>query len=206
VDEHDRAIFQERVLRPDVSEEDHRAGRLSPIRSWAEERMSITKIVGLASPAREGRAPGPTEPSSDQGQGRTGLILEISLSAEEGGGLEKRLRFQADGSVEAHFSWNPLEFPEDAVFSTELSVAGEVALSTVPTGDTWRFPVATFSKSERGFDKTVQGESILVRWPATVGTASVQLRLRRNEERAQEDRDPGSSVGRGESGDTSGTG
>jgi hypothetical protein len=38
-----------------------------------------------------------------------------------------------------------------------------------------RHPIETVSKSEKGFDRTVQGESVVVLWPAQLGTASLHL-------------------------------
>ena len=54
---------------------------------------------------------------------------------------------------------------EDAFFSTELSLGGEAEILAAPEAEIWRFPISTFSKSEKGFDETVQGESVTIRWP-----------------------------------------
>lgn len=176
VDADDRAIFLERVLPALVSEKDYRGGRLSPLRNWPQDEMEVRKVVGVAPSASDNTpfsqtgelAPG-TDPSRQE------LVLEVTLSADGPGALQKRLRFQGDGSVEAHFTWNPGDFPSDATFTTELSLGADTDLSTVPVAETWRFPIATFSKSERGFDETVQGEAVLLRWPVTAGSASVKL-------------------------------
>ena len=44
-------------------------------------------------------------------------------------------------------------------------------LEPVPTpeADWWRHPVETLAKSERGLDRTRQGESITLRWPMGCG-------------------------------------
>lgn len=176
VDPEDRAIFQERVLRASASEEDYRAGRLDPLRSWPGEALEVKKVVGVA-PSASGPTPFFPVHRDDPGSeaDRQGLVLEITLAAEGAGGLQKRLRFSADGAVEAHFSWHPGDFPADAVFSTELSLGAQAGLYTVPTADSWRFSVATYSKSERGFDRTVQGDAVLLRWPVAAGNASVKV-------------------------------
>ncbi|MCJ7627077.1 MAG: DUF1926 domain-containing protein, partial [Longimicrobiales bacterium] len=72
-------------------------------------------------------------------------------------------------------SWDPSGFPADAVFTTELSLGAEAAVLAVPDSASWRFPISTFSKSERGFDETVQGESVTIRWPVGTGWGRVRL-------------------------------
>jgi len=179
VDADDRAIFLERVLPASASEKDCRAGHLSPLRNWPREEMEVRKVVGVA-PSASGE---PLFPQADEDTPgahpfQQGLALEITLSAGGPGALEKRLRFQADGSVEAHFRWTPDDFPSDATFTTELSLGADADLSTVPAAETWRFPITTFSKSERGFDETVQGDAVLLRWPVAAGKGSVRLVLK----------------------------
>jgi hypothetical protein len=77
--------------------------------------------------------------------------------------------------VEVLYNWASENFPEDAYFSTELSLGGEAELLAVPEADTWRFPISTFSKSEKGFDETVQGESVTIRWPVKTGWGRVRI-------------------------------
>jgi hypothetical protein len=39
----------------------------------------------------------------------------------------------------------------------------------------WSFPIATVSKSERGLDETVQGQSLTPRWPVALGEARIEV-------------------------------
>jgi Alpha-amylase/4-alpha-glucanotransferase, C-terminal len=76
--------------------------------------------------------------------------------------------------LSVRYAWDP-GVAADEVFSTELSVAGQLAIEA-PGGDIWRHPIETVAKSERGLDRTRQGDSLTVRWPARLGQASLELR------------------------------
>jgi len=78
--------------------------------------------------------------------------------------LEKLLRFRADGTILAEFAWRGEAYPEDCVFTTELSTAGTLEIEA-EGAEIWRYPVETLAKSERGYDRTRQGEAIVVRVP-----------------------------------------
>ncbi|MGD2120563.1 MAG: DUF1926 domain-containing protein [Gemmatimonadota bacterium] len=156
-DREDRALFQERVLPGGLDLEAYRAAAYEPLRSWAEERFTV-------SPENESER-SPTE---------TGWV-EVSLGSGGKGSLEKTIRFFEDGTVEVFFHWDPSGFPEDSFFSTELSLGAEAQVQAVPEAAPWRFPISTFSKSERGFDETVQGESVTIRWPIRTGWGRVRL-------------------------------
>ena len=62
------------------------------------------------------------------------------------------------------------------IFAAELSIAGQLAIDATPSADVWRHPIETVAKSERGLDRTRQGESLTFRWPARLGEASLQVR------------------------------
>ena len=51
-------------------------------------------------------------------------------------------------------------------------------MDTADGADVWRFPISTYSKSERGFDETVQGESVTVRWPVRAGEGWIRLSVK----------------------------
>ena len=44
-----------------------------------------------------------------------------------------------------------------------------------PAADEWRFDIETVAKSERGLDRTRQGENVTLRWPVELGAAGVDL-------------------------------
>ena len=94
--------------------------------------------------------------------------------------VEKRIRFDQAGELTVRYRWDPAAFPPDAFFCPEISVSPEVELDLTPATDVWRFPVATVSRSERGFEETVQGHSYTPRWPIRAGEARLTVRVRRS--------------------------
>jgi alpha-amylase/alpha-mannosidase (GH57 family) len=95
--------------------------------------------------------------------------IEIGLTAP---GIEKRLQFDESGSVFAAFAWTP--GAPASWFTTELSLAASVALESDAAGE-WRYPIETVAKSERGLERTVQGEAVVLGWPAERGRGWVRL-------------------------------
>lgn len=160
VDPDDRAIFLERVLTEAVSETDYQGGDYPAFRSWAREPFRVLDIEHAG------------------GEDTVSPAIEVRMIACGPVALEKCLRFEADGTVEAHLRWDVAPFPPNTFFTTEISLGETAEVTASPEGEIWRFPISTFSKSERGFDETVQGESVLVRWPVSLGGASVRVSLK----------------------------
>jgi 4-alpha-glucanotransferase len=151
VDSEDRALFVERIVARDLSPEQWARGDYRPLVSWARD---------AAEPAVR----------------RRGGALEVTLGLGTGERrLEKVLRFERGGAVEVRYRWNPA-LASDGVFTTELSVFGELTPVATPDPEWWRHPVETVAKSERGLDRTRQGESITLRWPAEIGAGGVKVR------------------------------
>jgi len=96
----------------------------------------------------------------------TAAAVELVLRA---GSLEKRMRFGPSGELTVSYRWDPAAFPPDAFFCTEISVSRKLELDVAPVA------FATVSRSERGFEETVQGYSYTPRWPARAGEARVTL-------------------------------
>jgi hypothetical protein len=80
------------------------------------------------------------------------------------------MSFSHSGAVTVNYRWDAAAFPADAFFCTEISVSKKLALDVAPVA------FATVSRSERGFEETVQGYSYTPRWPARAGEARVTLR------------------------------
>jgi alpha-amylase len=156
-DREDRALFQERVLPGGLGLDAFRRITYEPLHSWAAEELQVRAV-------EEGV-------DADAGSG----WIEVSLGSESDDSFEKSLRFTQEGAVEVFFTWDPARFPEDSFFSTELSLGAEARVQTVPESTPWRFPICTFSKSEKGFDETIQGESLTIRWPIRTGWGRVRL-------------------------------
>jgi len=140
-----RALFVDRVLPGDVTLDAYSGAQYEPLASWAGT---------------------PVEAEVSE----TGGAVEVACRAR---GLEKRLRFQPDGGLSVAYRWDPGAFPRDALFAPELSLAHPLDITCTPPAEAWSFTIATVSKSERGLDETVQGQSLTPRWPVTVGEARI---------------------------------
>ncbi|HEV8263592.1 MAG TPA: alpha-amylase/4-alpha-glucanotransferase domain-containing protein, partial [Gemmatimonadales bacterium] len=147
VDPADRALFVDRVLPGHVTLDGYRGGDFDTVASWARAPFQASLE---ASP----------------------LVVQVVLRA---GSFEKRVRFSPSGDLTVSYRWDPAAFPSDAFFCPEISVSREVQLDIAPAADVWSFPCATVSRSERGFEETVQGHSYTPRWPARSGEARVTL-------------------------------
>jgi hypothetical protein len=89
--------------------------------------------------------------------------------------LGKTIRFTRDGRISVAYRWDAgLGAPEDW-FASELSLFRRLELRCEPEADLWVHPVETVAKSERGLDRTLQAESVTVRWPLAVGAARVEV-------------------------------
>ncbi len=148
VDAEPRAILVDRLLRDDVTHAHYSNGAYTPIKSWAVVPMTAAVKI-----------------SAD--------TAVITLRAND---LEKRLTFDAAGCLAAAYSWNTDEFSKNALFAPELSLARDVTLRVPNVSETWRHPITTVARSERGFEETVQGVSLTPRWPAGLGGAVLELR------------------------------
>jgi alpha-amylase len=145
----DRAIFVERVLSGTVTAADYAAGVYETVASAA--RMAMTHAV---------------EVNDDH--------VDVTLRSPDAR-LEKRLTFWSDGRVRAMFAWSPSLFSDTDWFTTEVSLDRERPLQPSSGSETWSFPIETVAKSERGFDRTLQGVSYLVRWPARSGSGQLDI-------------------------------
>jgi 4-alpha-glucanotransferase len=151
LDTDDRALFVERILPRSLELEEYSRADYGPVLSWARARFDYAV------------------------QRRRGA-LEIACATGEGRErLAKLIRFGSDGEVTVRYAWDPGAAADD-LFTTEISHAGLLEPATTPAAETWRFPIETVAKSERGLDRTRQGDSLTLRWPARLGEAAVVLR------------------------------
>jgi alpha-amylase len=147
VDPEDRALLLERILPGSLTLEHYALGDYSPVRSWA----STTGRFNL-------------KQSPD--------AVEISWN---NAGLTKSLRFSPDGALAVNFNWDRSLGGEGDWFTTELSLFAPLEWRTDPAAEIWTFAIETVAKSERGLDRTRQGESVTFRWPVHSGGALVEL-------------------------------
>jgi hypothetical protein len=154
LDADDRALFVDRVLSKTLDLDQYSSGDYWPVRSWAQApcRFAI-------------------ERSAD------GIEIVGSFPGADGetDALVKRLRFTADGGLRVSYRWDPSVGHADDLFAPELSLFAPLELRLEPVGDIWTFAIETVAKSERGLDRTRQGESVTLRWPVHLGEASVEV-------------------------------
>ena len=158
VDADDRALFVDRVLPGPLPLGAYSRGEYEPHVSWA--RCAFAAEVQHSEDAVEIVC----RPVEKNGAGAQGLI-------------EKRLRFVPTGALTVTYRWDPAVFPPGALFAPEISFSHPLELRYTPAADVWSFPIATVSKSERGLDETVQGQSVTPRWSVGLGEARVELIL-----------------------------
>ena len=146
VDRETRAILQERLWAAGVTPGALERGEVVPIRSWTAE------------PAEwEVRETG------------DGLLVELRLA-----GLTKRLAIGAGGVLDVALRWDrDPGWPADAWLATELSLFRPLGLEA-PGAVVWRHPIETVAKSEKGLDRTLQGEAVTLAWPAALGEGGVR--------------------------------
>jgi alpha-amylase/alpha-mannosidase (GH57 family) len=160
LDADDRALLLERVLSGSLPLPQYAAGDYRPVQSWA--RAPFHYAI----------------------QRRRGA-LEIACATGEGHQrLAKLIRFDSGGEISLRYAWDPGGWAPDDVFTTELSLAGPLEAVSEPEAETWTFTIETVAKSERGLDRTRQGESLTLRWPARLGEASAVLRPAPSADRA----------------------
>ncbi len=162
IDPSDRALFVDRVLAGDVTLDAYAGGVFDSVACWAHAVLNV---------------------SLEQSAHVLEVVLRPTQGASAAGLLEKRLRFDQAGELTVHYRWDPTAFPQDAFFCPEISVSSAVELDLTPATDVWTFPVATVSRSERGFEETVQGYSYTPRWPIRAAQARIAVRWSGSENR-----------------------
>jgi len=156
IDPADRALLVDRVLSGDVTLDMYSGGAFRAVASWARTPFDV---------------------SLDRSPQAVELVLRpMPKAAPPGGGLlEKRIRFDQSGQLTVTYRWDPDAFPPDAFFCPEISASRKLELNIAPMPDLWSFPFVTVSRSERGFEETVQGYSHTPRWPIRAAAARLTL-------------------------------
>jgi hypothetical protein len=108
-------------------------------------------------------------------QSHGAVEVRLRLHGAEGSPLLKTIRIFADGRIELAYEWAPESDHGDALFAPELSLFRPLAIGHAPEAEIWTFPIETVAKSERGLDRTRQGESVTPRWHFHLGAARLEL-------------------------------
>lgn len=149
VDTEPRALLVDRLVDAAVTRDDFVQGTVPIRHSWARARL-----------ADDARA--------------TAEQVEIRMA---GDGLRKTIAIHVDRTIHCRWQWDAPtdEASSGAWFTTELSFSIPLAVES-PGAEQWSYPIETVAKSEKGFDRTVQGTAIVCRWPASAGAAHVVIR------------------------------
>lgn len=148
-----RALLVDRVLPNGLSLDEYRGGSYWPVRSWAQVPCNF---------------------SIDRQH--ESIAIVCAFGGEHT--LQKRVEFAADGSLTVAYRWDPSIGQPDDFFAPELSLFAPLELRTEPAAEIWTFPIETVAKSERGLDRTRQGDSVTLRWPLRRGEATAHLSWR----------------------------
>jgi alpha-amylase len=147
VDIDQRGLFVDRALDDRTTVADFIAGTVVPMRSWSQATFDATWSV----------------------DGDAARIVMISAD------LRKVIDVIDAGRIlECRWTWEVDTFAHDAWFSTELSYSGDLLLDA-PGAERWTYPIETVAKSEKGFDRTVQGTAVVLRWPVSMASATVRV-------------------------------
>ena len=159
IDPCDRALLVDRVLRGDLTLDGYAGGAFESVACWSRTAFHVTL---------------------EQSAHAVEVVLHPNpgTSPPAAGLLEKRIRLDQAGELTVRYRWDPAAFPPDALFCPEISVSSQVELDLTPAADVWTFPIATMSRSERGFEETVQGHSFTPRWPVRTGESRLTVRVR----------------------------
>lgn len=180
IDTEPRGLFVDRVIRLTTSREDFINGRSAPIRSWAGQQMNaeshvtdahaevtfrchdLTKTIGIRH----------HDPMTVEGDGRAVRVAAVAPVLSEADGTDGPASSSTVISCDWH--WSADQHPANAWFTTELSFSTPLKIEA-PGSERWDYAIETVAKSEKGFDRAVQGSAVVLRWPISAGTARVTV-------------------------------
>ncbi len=159
-----RALFLDRILPAGLALDQYAAGDYRPTRSWAQSScdFAIQRQDDSIAIVCSFREPGDAEKT-----------------------FEKRVEFTTEGSLTISYRWDPSVGQPEDLFAPEISLFAPLEIRSEPEAEIWTFPIETVAKSERGLDRTVQGQSVTLRWPVHLGEATVEIAPERLAERRE---------------------
>jgi alpha-amylase/alpha-mannosidase (GH57 family) len=99
-------------------------------------------------------------------------VIGNSEVVYRGDNIEKRIHFAENGEITVTWKWEP----SDERFATEISLFRPLDITASPAAKESRMTVETVAKSEKGFDRTVQGEAVTLEWEGALGAAELRIR------------------------------
>jgi hypothetical protein len=149
-----RALLQIRVVAASLTEADWRAATYTPLANFARTPLQVT----------DARTAPESVHIAMQGQG-----------AHEGLGVD--LTVHADGTLVYEIDWRTLTLPMGSLVALEASLGARTATTVTceNAAKQWRSPIESVAKSERGLERTVQGQAIVSLVPVAAGHARVEF-------------------------------
>jgi len=151
VDAHERALFVDRILPAALTLDQYVGGDYRPSVSWAGDQVGVEVVR------------------------RRGAVEVVCRALAGRAEMIKRFRFEGSGLLRVSYTWDSALAAADDWFAPEISIAGPLDFECSPAAEVWRFPIETVAKSERGLDRTRQGDSVTLRWRVAAGTAAVEV-------------------------------
>jgi len=154
-------------------EESLRLAQLPPADRWPRA-IGLESIVGPVEAVADwvaGAIPRLRDWGGANGGSTAGLEAGVAVIRTQFDGLRKTIRIDDRGRLRVEFEWDAL--PGATWFTTEWSLAHEVTIRTDATAR-WGYPIETIAKSERGFDRTIQGQALVLGWSIGSGRGFVE--------------------------------
>jgi hypothetical protein len=114
-------------------------------------------------------------------QDRAILVDSISTTSFElagqnavvcrGSEVEKRIEFAESGEVTVSWKWQ-----SSKPFTTEVSTTRPLQIAATPAARESTMVIETVAKSEKGFDRTVQGQAVRLEWDPSLRGAELRIR------------------------------
>ena len=149
-----RALLQIRVVTPALTEAQWRDAAYKPVANFARARLEVTDTR------------------------TTHESVHIAMKGQDAhDGLLVDLTVHADGTLVYEIDWRAINLPTDSLMALEASLGARTATTVTCENASaqWRSPIESVAKSERGLERTVQGQAVLSLVPVAAGHARVEF-------------------------------
>ncbi|MES2522082.1 MAG: alpha-amylase/4-alpha-glucanotransferase domain-containing protein [Gemmatimonadota bacterium] len=161
-----RALLQVRVVHRSLTETAWRDATYVPLVNFARAHL-----VGSA-------AGTPAEASAGAGDAGVTIRMRTMPADTTHAGFTMALTVSADGALQYDIDWSAVPgLPSDALVALEASLGARTRATVACTEATtrWASPIESIAKSERGLERTVQGQAVVMLVPASTGRAGVRF-------------------------------
>ncbi|HYW30413.1 MAG TPA: alpha-amylase/4-alpha-glucanotransferase domain-containing protein [Gemmatimonas sp.] len=153
-----RALLQVRVVTSALTEASWRDANYAPLLNFARARLAGTAT------------------------NRTDATVQVAMRTLPGdtthAGFAIDIMVSQDGALEYEVNWSAVRsIPHEALIALEASLGArtQAMVSCDEAKTRWSSPIESVAKSERGLERTVQGQAAVMLVPASVGRARVRF-------------------------------